>query len=107
VSGAETKLTPQQWEELKTILSQGAVVSGYQTDRWTSRIVTDLIFKKWGIIYNRGYCCQRLSDLGYSYQKPTTKSTKHSPEAVKRWRKYDWDRIKKSERKGFDADHLG
>jgi transposase len=94
-SGAESKLTSKQLEELKTILKQGAIASGYQTDRWTSRIVADLIFKKWKVSYNRNYVRQLLHDLGFSYQKPTTKSKKHCPAAVKRWRKHDWTRIKK------------
>jgi transposase len=94
-SGAESKLTTDQLEKLKTILSQGAVASGYQTDRWTSRIVADLIRKKWDVDYCHSKVRKLLQDLGFSYQKPTTKSKKHCPAAVKRWRKQDWARIKK------------
>jgi transposase len=94
-SGAEAKLTSEQLEKLKTILSQGAITSGYQTDRWTSRIVADLIRKKWDVNYCHSKVRKLLKDLGFSYQKPTTKSKKHCPAAVKRWRKYDWVRIKK------------
>ena len=46
---SNAKLTPEQFEELKTVLTQGATASGYLTDRWTSLIVADLILKKWNV----------------------------------------------------------
>jgi len=95
-TGAEPKLTAEQFEELKAILTQGAVASGYLTDRWTSRIVADLIRKKWNVEYSRSQVRKILNDLGFSYQKPSVKSTKHSQEVVDHWRKHDWVRIKKS-----------
>ena len=95
-SGSESELSPPQLDELKTILDKGAIAAGYPTDRWTSRIVADLIHKKWNVDYCRSNVRRILNDLGYSYQKPSVKLTKHSQEIVDHWRTHDWKRIKKS-----------
>ena len=95
-SGSEAELSPEQFDELKTILDQGAIASGYQTERWTSRIVADLIRKQWNVDYCRSNVRRILNDLGYSYQKPSVKLTKQSPHVVEHWRTHDWKRIKKS-----------
>jgi len=94
-SGRFAELTPNQRDELKTIILQGAKASGYATERWTSRIVADLIRKKWGIEYCLSNVRKILCDLGLSFQKPDVKSTKHSQVAVDHWRKHEWPRIKK------------
>ena len=94
-SGKPSSLTPEQLEELKTIITQGARSFGYLTDRWTSRIVADLIRKKWNVDYCHSNVRRILNELGFSYHKPSVKSTKHSQEIVDHWRKHDWNRIKK------------
>lgn len=95
-SGQFCELTSEQLDELKDIILKGALAAGYQVDRWTSRIVADLIHKKWGVQYCRSNVRYILNRLGLSYQKPAVKSTKHSQEVVDHWRKHDWVRIKKS-----------
>jgi transposase len=96
-SGSEAELSHEQLDELKTILAQGAIASGYPSNRWTSRIVADLIFQKWNVTYCRSNVRRILHDFNMSYQKPSVKLTKHSQEVVEHWRKHDWKRIKKSE----------
>jgi len=95
-SGQFSELTTEQLDELKEIILTGALAAGYPVDRWTSRIVADLIRKKWNIDYCRSNVRYILNRLGLSYQKPAVKSTKHSQEVVDHWRKHDWVRIKKS-----------
>ena len=94
-SGRPSELTPEQFQELKTILLAGAKAAGYLSDRWTSRIVADLIFKKWDVDYSRSHVRKILCDLGLSYQKPDVKSTKYSQESVDYWKNHVWPRIKK------------
>ena len=95
-SGSDAELSPEQFDELKTILDKGAIAAGYPTARWTSRIVADLIRKQWNVDYCRSNVRRILNDLGYSYQKPSVKLTKHSPQVVEHWQTHDWKRIKKS-----------
>jgi transposase len=106
-TGRTSKLSCEQLAELKEIVLKGAIAAGYPTDRWTSRIVADLIRKKWNIRYCRSQVRKILNDLGLSYQKPDVKSTKHSQEVVEHWKEYDWRRIKKSGRERLGAVHLG
>ena len=95
-SGSNAELSPTQLAELKTILDKGALAAGYPTERWTSRIVADLIRKKWHVDYCRSNVRRILNDFGMSYQKPSVKLTKHSPQVIDQWRTHDWKRIKKS-----------
>jgi len=106
-TGQTCRLSQEQLDEFKTIIQSGAVAAGYLTDRWTSRIVADLILKKWSIRYSGSQVRKILSDLGLSYQKPDVKSTKHSQEVVGYWREHEWERIKQSGRRRFDACHRG
>jgi transposase len=94
-SGRDSELTTEQLAELKTIIQQDAREHGYLTDRWTSRIVADLIRKKWGVEYCHSNVRKILVNLRLSYKKPEVKSTKHSQAVVDHWRKHDWLRIKK------------
>jgi transposase len=98
-SGRSADLTPNQLVELKTIIEQGAVAAGYLTDRWTSRIVADLIRNKWGVDYCHSNVRKILCNLGLSYHKPDVKSTKHSQAVVDHWRQCEWTRIKKKRTK--------
>ena len=98
-SGRSAELTPQQRDELKTIILQGAKSAGYFTDRWTTRIVADLIFKKWDVRYSRSQVSRILHGLGLSPQKPDVKSKKRSQAAIDHWKKYVWPRIKKKRTK--------
>ena len=98
-SRCPSKLTTEQLNELKTIIQQDARDHGYLTDRWTSRIVADLIRKKWGVEYCHSNVRKILVNLEFSYQKPDVKSTKHSQAVVDHWRKHDWRRIKKKRTK--------
>ena len=94
-SGRDSELTSEQLNELKTIVKQDAREHGYLTDRWTSRVVADLIRKKWGVEYCHSNVRKILVNLELSYKKPEVKSTKHSQAVVDHWRKHDWRRIKK------------
>jgi len=94
-SSCPSKLTSEQLNELKTIIGQDAREHGYLTDRWTSRIVADLIRKKWNVEYCRSNVRKILVNLRLSYKKPEVKSTKHSQAVVDHWRQHDWERIKK------------
>lgn len=94
-SGRSSELTWNQLQELHTILLAGAQASGYWTDRWTSRIVANLILKKWNVDYSHSNVRRILHDLGLSYHKPDVKSTKYSQVAVDHWREHTWPRIKK------------
>lgn len=99
-SGRPQKLDDAKRHELKIIIRKGARASAgileiRLTDRWTSRIVADLIDKKWGVRYSCSQVRCILRSLALTCQKPDVEAAEHSSEAVEHWRHYDWPRIKK------------
>ncbi len=93
--GRPRELGEDERQQLKEIIRQKPTDHGYPTDRWTSRIVADLILKKWNVEYTSSHVRYILRSLRLSFQKPTVKSTKFSQQAVDEWRKHVWPAIKK------------
>jgi transposase len=106
-SGPPTLLTDEQKQQLKQIILGGAIAAGYSTERWTSRIVADLIQKTFGITMAPRTVRDLLPTLGLSPQMPVVKSHKHSDEAVLDWAQRTWKRLKKSEKTRYSLDSLG
>jgi len=97
-SGPPSLLTDKQKQQLKQIILGGAIAAGYPTERWTSKIVADVIRKTFDREMAPRTVRDLLPTLGLSSQMPIVKSHKHSEEEVLRWASQDWKRIKKSEK---------
>ena len=93
--GPEPKLSEKQRQSLTKILLRGPVVAGYRTDLWTCARVSKVVRKQFGVSYHPAHMGRVLHDLGFSPQKPRRVAREQDPEAVERWRKADWPRIKK------------
>jgi transposase len=94
-SGPTALLTDEQKEHLKEIILGGAIAAGYPTERWTSKIIADVIQKTFGITMAPRTVRDLLPTLGLSPQMPVVKSHKHSDEAVLDWAQRTWKRLKK------------
>jgi transposase len=94
-SGRPTRLSHEQKQQLKQIILGGAIAAGYPDERWTSKIIADLIQKTFGITLAPRSVRDLLPTLGLSPQKPVVKSHKHSDEAALRWATGTWERLKK------------
>jgi len=94
-SGQTARLSAQQKHQLKDIILAGAVVAGYPNERWTSKIVADVIWKTFGIRLAPRSVRDLLPTLGLSPQIPVIKSHQHSDEAVLEWASRTWKRLKK------------
>lgn len=93
--GPERKLTDQQRRSLVKILLDGPMASGFRTDLWTCKRVSKVVRKRFGVSYHPAHMRRILHDLGFSPQKPRRVAREQDPEAVERWRREDWPRIKK------------
>ncbi len=93
--GTPSKLTDEEKQELKQILLGGPIAAGYRTDLWTCARVAEVVRKKFRVKYHPGHLSRILHDLGFSPQKPRQVAREQDPEAVERWRKVEWPRIKK------------
>ena len=93
--GPTPKLSCEQKQELLAILKAGPVASGFKTDLWTSARVAKAVRKEFRVSYHPDHVGRILHDLGYTPQKLRRVAREQDAEAVERWLKKDWPRIKK------------
>jgi transposase len=98
--GPEPELTASQGERLAAALLKGAAAHGYDTDLWTLPRIADLIEKLFGVRRHPGHVWRILRHLGWSVQRPTTQAKERDAEAVARWVRATWPRLKKSAARG-------
>jgi len=68
-SGRPEKLTPSQKKRLAELIEAGPLVVGLETACWNSVVIRMLIWREFGVLYNRQYVCMLLHNLGFSFQK--------------------------------------
>lgn len=93
--GPKPKLVARQLARLEKLLLQGATKHGYATALWTSKRVAELIERHFGVRYDPSGVWHLLHRMGWSSQKPEQQARERDEEAIARWRKKDWPRIKK------------
>src|SRR5919202_1221032 len=67
--GRRPKLTAKQRQRLVELIEAGPLVVGFETACWTSILIRVLIWREFGVLYNRHYVCTLLHNLGFSFQK--------------------------------------
>jgi len=95
VPGRPSKLDPRDKKNLEKALLRGASSAGFSTDLWTCPRVADLIRQKFGVEYHERYVPRLLRSMGWSPQKPERMARERDEEAIRRWVKVDWPRLKK------------
>lgn len=94
-SGRPPRLAPQQWQDLLKILEEGAIHSGFQTERWTLPRIRDVIAHRFGVNYHPAYLSVKLRELGWSVQIPEVQARERDEALIRTWIERDWPRIKK------------
>lgn len=94
--GGVARLSPSQKERLRALLAQGPAAHGYKTALWTLKRVAEVIERQFGVSYHPGHVWRVLRGLGWSCQKPERRARERDEEAIRRWRRVEWPRIKKS-----------
>jgi len=100
VSGRPHKLSTLQKEQILGHLIAGPLSLGYSTDLWTLNRIARLIRKRFGVEYHRCHVWKLLTSLGLSCQKPERRALQRNEEAIARWKRKTWPRIKKSPNAG-------
>lgn len=91
--GRPEKLTPKQKKRLSELLDAGPLVVGFETACWNSVIIRVLIWREFGVLYNRHYVCTLMRHLGFSFQKARFVSD-HLDEAKRQaWLRDKWPAI--------------
>jgi len=91
--GRPPKLTPRQKKRLVELIEAGPLVVGCETACWNSVLIRVLIWREFGVLYNRHYVCTMLPNLGFSLQK--ARFVSDHLDAVKRraWLEEKWPAI--------------
>jgi transposase len=95
-SGRPRKLTARQEAQLLRMLTQGARAHGYTTDLWTTRRVADLVRKRFKVDYHHDHIGRILHRHNWSVQKPERRASERNEEAVQRWKRERWPKVKKT-----------
>jgi len=93
--GPTPRLNQARKRRLVRLLRKGAVAAGYPNDLWTCRRVADLIGKTFNVWYDPDHVWRILHGLGWTPQKPEHRARERDENAIERWRKRDWPRLKK------------
>jgi transposase len=96
--GKRPQLDAAQHQELVEILLTGPRAAGFANDLWTCPRVAHVIERRFGVRYHPSHVWKLLRNLGWSCQKPERRARERDEEAIRRWRKRDWPRIKKERR---------
>lgn len=93
--GKPCRLSGAQKRKLVKLLEKGPRAGGYSTDLWTCPRVGEVIAEQFGVVYHSAHVWKLLRSLGWSAQKPERRARERDEQAIRRWRKRDWPRIKK------------
>ena len=87
VRGRPSRLSGQQRAELLKALLQGALVEGFPTDLWTLSRVGVLIERRSGHRYSESQVWRILTGLGFSSQRPSSRTVERNEPAITRWKR--------------------
>jgi transposase len=96
--GRPPKLQAADKAKLIKLLLRGAPKHGFTTDVWTTSRIAELICTHFGVRYHNDHVGRLLRALGWSHQKPERRAVERDEEAIARWKKETWPRVKKTPR---------
>jgi transposase len=94
--GRPPKLRPAERRRLVKLLLKGPLAHGYRTNLWTTARIAEVIQREFGVDYHRDHMGRLMRHLGWSHQKPETRAVERDEEAIERWKRKDWPRVKKT-----------
>jgi transposase len=95
IPGRPARLSAAQWQCVLAVLKEGALKTGFDTERWTLRRIRAVILVTFGVRYHAHYLARRLKALGWRAQQPAVYARERDDTLVRAWLTRDWPRIKK------------
>lgn len=93
--GVESRLTDAQRDDVICCILDGPKAHGFDTDLWTLPRVAKLIHRRHRVRYDVDHLSRLLRQWGLSWQKPALRPIERDEEAILRWLREEWPRIKK------------
>jgi transposase len=94
-AGRRPKLSDGDLAGLEQCLKQGPEQFGYLSGLWTLPRVGQLIEQQYGVRYNPSQVWRILHKLNWSCQRPSGRARKRDEQALRRWQRRRWPRLKK------------
>ena len=94
-AGRRPRLSEENLDRLAELLEAGPEAAGFSSNLWTCERVGQLIEREFGVEYHEGHVWRVLRHLGWSCQRPTGRAIERDEEAIRRWKRVEWPRIKK------------
>lgn len=94
--GRPSKLSKNQRKRLKQWIIDGPQNAGFPGACWRSPMIQELIFQKFGVLYNVKYLSELLKNMGLSYQKARFAVGGKDPENQEKrqkWLEQTWPEI--------------
>ena len=95
--GRPRKLDEHERMLLSKAIERGPLECGFKGAVWTSPLVAEYIWRRWGIRYHPGHVRKLLHYLGFSVQFPKDKLALADHEAQEKWLKEKLPAIKKKQ----------
>ena len=101
--GRRPQLPPSQKKRLVALLDAGPLVVGCETACWNAVLIRVLIWREFGVLYNRQYVWTLLHNLGFSFQKARLVSDHLDAARRYAWLQEDWPQLRRAakRRKGL------
>jgi len=93
--GGVARLSAEQRAQIPGLLERGAETYGFRGDVWTANRVAEVIWQTFGVRYSRDHVSARLRQLGWSRQRPITRTTQRNGDAIRQWQEERWPALKK------------
>ena len=97
--GKKSKLSQDQLRTLGQLLLQGAIDHGFETDNWTRVRVAQVIEQHFGVRYSAAHISRIMKKIGFSSQKPQSRSYRKDEQQARIWKNETLPQIKKKQLK--------
>ena len=94
--GRTPRLTPADLRRVVRALKAGPEAQGYATGLWNLPRVAKLVETECGVRFGNTRVWQLLRALGWSCQRPTGQARERDEAAIRRWKRVEWPRLKKT-----------
>jgi transposase len=93
--GRPPKLSQKERNKLYKMITKGPEKNGYSCGCWNTPMISDLIYKKFKVVYNPRYVATLLKKMGLSYQKAKFVSDHLDEEKREEWTNKTWPGVLK------------
>ena len=96
-TGPTPRLSDRQLGQVEQVLLKGATANGFTGELWTLDRITLVIERLTGVRHHPAHVWALLHHrLGWSVQRPVRRAAERDQDAVDRWVKETWPRIKQT-----------